>query len=79
MKYLLVLAVLLVAFWIWRQGRREAMRPPQTPRKQAQPPRDPQAMLPCAHCGVHLPAGDALPGRNGHYCCTAHRDAAESA
>jgi len=30
-------------------------------------------MVRCAHCGMHLPAADALCDRAGHpYCCDAH-------
>ena len=34
----------------------------------------PQAMLACAHCGVHLPTADALRDAAGQvYCSDAHR------
>ena len=49
MKYLLVLAVVFVAIWIWRKNRREEMqsRPPPA----AKPPAvvAPQAMVRCAY------------------------------
>jgi uncharacterized protein len=79
MKYLLVIAVVWIAFWIWRQRRREEMRakpPPQQPRAIPKP----QAMLRCAHCGVHVPAGEAVPGTGGvAYCSAAHKKASEEA
>jgi uncharacterized protein len=34
-------------------------------------------MLACAHCGVHLPRDEALPGRGGVFCGEAHRAAYE--
>ena len=76
MKYLLVLVVVWVAFMIWRANRqgesRAAPPPPSAP--PAVPP--PQAMLRCAHCGVHLPAADALSSPSGKmYCSAAHRQA----
>jgi uncharacterized protein len=83
MKYLLVLAVLWVAIWLWRKNRREEMRDAQrekTARAQRQPaaPAPPKAMLRCAHCGLHLPASDALAGPgDAVYCSVAHRQAAE--
>lgn len=83
MKYLLVLAVLWVAIWLWRKNRREEMRDAQrekAARAQRQPaaPAAPKAMLRCAHCGLHLPAGDALGGPgDAVYCSAAHREAAE--
>lgn len=74
MKYLLVLVVLWVAFMLWRSGRRrdvERSAPPPSA-----PPSLPQAMIRCAHCGLHLPAADALPGKDGKaYCSAAHRQA----
>jgi len=33
-------------------------------------------MVRCAHCGLHLPAADALAGPDGAvYCSAAHRQA----
>lgn len=79
MKFLLVFAVLFIAIWIWRKNRRDEMQsrppPPAPPRK---PPTvaAPQAMVRCAHCGLHLPATDALTGPDGAlYCSAAHRQA----
>ena len=85
MKYLLVLAVLWVAIWLWRKNRREEMR--ETLREEAAraakrppaAPASPQAMLRCAHCGLHLPRDEALPGRGGVFCDAAHRAAFEKA
>lgn len=83
MKYLLVFAVLWIAIWLWRKNRREEMRDAQRERaaKAQQPPGAPavgapKAMVRCAHCGLHLPATDALAGPDGAvYCSTAHRQA----
>ncbi|KGF78016.1 PP0621 family protein [Variovorax sp. JS1663] len=77
MKYLLVLIVVLVAVWLWRKGRREELQsrkaPPRAPREIAPP----QAMLRCAHCGLHLPAAEAVRAADGTaYCSGAHRQAA---
>jgi uncharacterized protein len=33
----------------------------------------PVAMVECAHCGVHLPAADAVPEGSRVYCSEAHR------
>ena len=78
MKYLLVLAVVLAAFYIWRGNRRERMH---DAARQAPPPRGtpgtPEAMARCAQCGTHLPTSDAVAGRRGAYCSSAHRDQAE--
>lgn len=80
MKYLLVLFVVAVGIWLWRKNRREEMRERAVPPQRPAPPAvgAPQAMVRCAHCGLHLPATDALPGPGGAlYCSAAHRRVAE--
>jgi uncharacterized protein len=75
MKYLLVVAVVAVAFWLWRNNRQNAKveqkksAPVPSKGTQVGPP---QPMLQCAACGVHLPATDAVVGKRGSYCTTAH-------
>ena len=71
MKYLLVLAVVLVAVWLWRNNRRlENDAHPKAP----EPPGLPQDMVRCPVCSVHLPRVDALAGPDGNlYCCQEHR------
>lgn len=69
MKYLLVLAVVLVAAWIWRNNRRVGRGPGGPP-----PLAVPQDMVRCPVCSVHLPRSDALAGPDGAlYCCQEHR------
>jgi len=75
MKFLLFLAVALLAVWLLRSGRRDARsseRPEHPP-----PPPGPQEMVRCDLCGVHLPRSDAVVGRIGLYCSTEHRQSAE--
>ncbi len=80
MKFLVLLLVLVIAFaWLSMNRRRERGErrddtppapPPAAPRSDGRP----QAMLACAHCGVHLPAGDALRDAGGRaYCTESHR------
>jgi uncharacterized protein len=80
MKYLLVLAVIVVAIWLWRKARREELQsrtPPPAPPPAPGTIAPPQAMLRCAHCGLHLPAADAVRGPDGAaYCSAAHLKAA---
>jgi uncharacterized protein len=71
MKYLVVLLVVVVVLWLVRSARRADGK---APARAA--PRNGQAeeMVRCAHCGVHLPRHDALPGpQQGLYCSDAHR------
>lgn len=73
MKYLLVLAIVLIAVWLWRNNRREEKQ--QTPPPAANNPLPaPQDMVRCPVCSVHLPRTDALAGPDGRlYCCQEHR------
>jgi uncharacterized protein len=73
MKILLFLAVVFVLLWLLRGAtsrRRGAAAPP---------PQAPKEMIACAHCGVHLPRDEALPGRGGVFCGDSHRTAFEKA
>jgi uncharacterized protein len=73
MKILLFLVVVFVLLWLLRgtTSRRRGGG--------ARPPQAPQPMVVCAHCGVHLPRDEALPGRGGVFCGDAHRTAFEKA
>ena len=78
MKLLLVLVVVLIAVYFWRQRRRvERPRHPPAPATPAQKIGQPQAMVACARCGLHLPEADAVQGHEGSYCSPAHRRLAE--
>mgnify|MGYP003581574363 CR=1 FL=1 len=77
MKYVLVLAVVFVAIWLWRKNRREELRSRPPPRQATPAVGAPQSMVRCAHCGLPLPAADAISGPAGAvYCSAAHRQAA---
>ena len=81
MKYLIVIAVLAIAWFVWRKqregkadaGRRDA--PPPGPA--SADGGSPQAMVRCPVCALHLPQADAVAGRAGQYCSEAHRQQAE--
>lgn len=86
MKYLLVLAVVLVAFYIWRTNReraweeavaKEAERHAAKPRHPGQPAA-PAQMVVCHHCGLHLPRAESVEGSLGHYCSPEHRRLSDS-
>lgn len=69
MKYLVLILVIAAVLWIARARRKTVQGPPREPKAVA----DAQAIVPCAHCGVHLPRAEAVPGALGHYCSEAHR------
>jgi uncharacterized protein len=68
---LLALAVYLAWRWIKLQQRH--------PRGSgASVPRQAQAMVSCATCGLHLPRQEALMKDERFYCCEEHRRSASS-
>ncbi len=78
MKYLLVFAVVMVAFWFWRQGRQVGDDTPSATQRRAKPLPPPTAMVACLQCGTHLPETEAVRGQQGAYCCDEHRRLRES-
>ncbi|MBP6852778.1 MAG: hypothetical protein KA164_14320 [Rhodoferax sp.] len=78
MKFLLVVAVVLIGFFIWRSNRVTHKPPPARPAadKPAEPPRSIE-MVQCAVCGLHCPKTDAVSGKSGVYCTAQHRLQAE--
>ena len=72
MKFLLVLAVVLAVVWLWRNSRRGDGSRNKT--SSGGSTAQPQDMVQCPVCSVHLPRTDALPGPDGRlYCCAEHR------
>jgi uncharacterized protein len=81
MKFLVLVLVILVVVLLAkgarsRLGRRSDDAPAARPAATTSPGHE--VMLACAHCGLHLPGGDALPGRGGVYCSEDHRAIAEA-
>ncbi|MBL0944104.1 MAG: hypothetical protein IBJ04_07250 [Hydrogenophaga sp.] len=77
MKYLLVIAVVMVAFWIWRNNRRAEAAERAAQRPAPRPAGQPVTMVACRVCGTHLPQTEAVTGRQGSYCSTEHRQRLE--
>ena len=78
MRFLLLLGLFLAVVWLARGGRRTLPRDDARTRA----PGDPHApastaeeMVACAHCGVHLPKGEAVGDSAGWFCSPEHRDA----
>jgi uncharacterized protein len=75
LKFVIVLvAVLVLAALLWGRRSRDRDDAPKT-RRAKKSRAAPEVMLACAHCGVHLPASDAVPLGERAYCSAAHRDA----
>lgn len=77
MKYLLVLALLAVGLWKWRQGRQNDRAHAAQTRHPGPGNTAPQALVACAHCGVRVPRSEALSGLpdqgGAQFCCPEHR------
>lgn len=83
MKYLVVLLVVGIGLWMLsarfraeRRARRDADAPRPPPAEKRPPLAD---MVACAHCGLHLPAADALYAGRAPYCSAAHLDSGPAA
>lgn len=81
MKYLLVLLVVGVGIWMlsarFRKGRapRADLPAAAEANKSAAHQQGPSQMVACAHCGVHLPADEAVHEAHSAFCSDAHRRA----
>jgi len=75
MKYLLVLLVVGIGLWSLLARLRGPGAGGGKGGRQggAAPGPAPVVMVECAHCGLHLPAADALPEGSRLYCSDAHR------
>lgn len=72
MKFVVVLAVLGVAFWIWNSKRKALLQQRQQVQQQAT---EALPMVACAHCGLHLARVDAVAHQGQWYCSQAHAQA----
>jgi len=72
-RLFLLLAVLLAIFW-WLGSRVRARRaePPPADAAADTHRRAQEPMVPCAHCGVHLPRSEAIAYQGLHYCRAGH-------
>lgn len=74
MKFLLVLVVVLAGVWLWRSNRRSGEK---LDRQQPKAAPEPLDMIRCTLCSVHVPAADAVQGKQGSYCSADHLHRAE--
>ena len=78
MKYLVVLLVVGVGFWMLLSRLRGPGRAPRDgastkPAATPTPKAGPVVMVACAHCGLHLASADAVADGTQAYCTDAHR------
>jgi len=75
MKFLLTLAILVIAvkWWLSRHGRPTRPAPPPAP-VPPPPAAAPTPMCACAHCGLMMPVGEAWLDEQGRaFCGAEHR------
>jgi uncharacterized protein len=75
MKLVIFALAVVALLYLLRSARRRV--PPPAAKPPSAPPAQVQDMVACAHCGVHLPHDEALPGRGGVFCGEKHRSAYE--
>lgn len=71
LKYLLVLLVVAIGVWSLLSRLRGPRRDDDAPRKPGGA--KPLQMVRCAHCGLHLAAGEAVSDGPRHYCSETHK------
>lgn len=78
MRFLFFVFIVLLAVFQWRSWRAQALkRTAQKPKPDNKAQGQAQAMLACEQCGLHVPASDAVQGKQGVYCSAAHRQLQE--
>ncbi len=70
MKFLLVFLIVLIVAWRWRTWRETAHLEKKASRVGSISSAE---MVPCQHCGLHLPISEAVVGKLGPYCSNDHR------
>jgi uncharacterized protein len=66
-KYLLLIAGVVVLYWVVRIGLRRKRKVTRDDKSAA------EDMVRCAQCGIHLPRGESLVVRGHYYCCADHQ------
>lgn len=72
MKYLLLLGIIMGVIWWLKLSRNVGTT-------QQDDANEPQVMVRCLHCGLHIPNDEALHAQTGIYCSKEHRDLHERA
>lgn len=67
-RLLILLALIAVGYLLYRGFARLPKNGPQATGETS-----PEAMVRCAHCGVHLPQKEALRDAHGYFCSEEHR------
>ena len=75
----LLLSAGIVLFYLWFKSQKRIKTESQTPSKsklgKAKAVVEPEAMVQCQYCKVHLPKSDSLANEDRFYCSQQHLDA----
>jgi len=74
MKYLFWIGLFFAIYWFLRNKKIRNSSNSSTP--ETRRPREPEQMVTCAHCGVHLPISESITAKGLHFCSTNHQQAA---
>lgn len=69
---LIVVGVVIARILSRQNAARQHMATRQAPRRGAPPSIAPEAMVRCAHCGIHLPRSEALLVQGKTWCSEEH-------
>ena len=72
-KYLLLIAGVVVVYWIVRASLRRRRGQRQNESASTSAAGEAEKMVRCAECGVHLPHGESLTVGGQFFCCAEHQ------
>jgi uncharacterized protein len=67
-KLILFLVIAVAVYW-WLRKPRPMVRGHESPG-----PNEPETMVSCAYCGLHVPLRESVAAKGRHYCGAEHRD-----
>ena len=71
LKYLLLIGAIAAIVFLMRKARHRRL---ERDRRQARSRTQPTRMQRCAHCGLHIPEGEAVQRGEDYFCCREHAD-----
>ncbi|WP_347888351.1 PP0621 family protein [Nitrosomonas europaea] len=66
-KWILLITLVFLVFWFFKQFRKIQRKSPDTTRKVI------EDMVRCTYCDVHLPKSESIVEHGRYFCCTKHR------
>ncbi len=69
-KFFIILALICLAYLFFKKAVR-----PTSQNQQKTKPKTTEAIVPCAHCGLHVPKSECVSDNDLYFCSDAHREA----